>query len=109
MTVRVRDPGGRVTLAIHACRKPVIAAINGVAVGIGATMTLAMDARLMSTNARFGLAFGRLGITPEVVSTWYLPRLVGMPKLLKRAREGHAWGCAAKKGIVLALGWWERL
>ncbi|MFI1655191.1 crotonase/enoyl-CoA hydratase family protein [Streptomyces sp. NPDC020472] len=79
---RVRDTGGRVTLAIHACRKPVIAAINGAAVGIGATMTLAMDARLMSTDARFGLVFGRLGITPEAVSTWFLPRLVGMPKAL---------------------------
>ncbi|WP_093878485.1 crotonase/enoyl-CoA hydratase family protein [Streptomyces sp. TLI_105] len=79
---RVRDTGGRVTLAIHACRKPVIAAINGPAVGIGATMTLAMDARLMSTTARFGLVFGRLGITPEAVSTWFLPRLVGMPKAL---------------------------
>ncbi|MEV6352820.1 crotonase/enoyl-CoA hydratase family protein [Streptomyces hydrogenans] len=79
---RVRDTGGRVTLAIHACRKPVIAAINGPAVGIGATMTLAMDARLMSTTARFGLVFGRLGITPEAVSTWFLPRLVGLPKAL---------------------------
>ncbi|MFF0559345.1 crotonase/enoyl-CoA hydratase family protein [Streptomyces sp. NPDC004266] len=79
---RVRDTGGRVTLAIHACRKPVIAAINGAAVGIGATMTLAMDARLMSTDARFGLVFGRLGITPEAVSTWFLPRLVGLPRAL---------------------------
>ena len=70
---QVRDTGGRVTLAIYACRKPVIAAINGAAVGIGATMTLAMDARLMSTKARFGLVFGRLGITPEAASTWFLP------------------------------------
>jgi enoyl-CoA hydratase/carnithine racemase len=74
---RVRDTGGRVTLAVYACRKPVIAAINGAAVGIGATMTLAMDARLMSTTARFGLVFARLGITPEAASTWFLPRLVG--------------------------------
>ncbi|MEU9702639.1 enoyl-CoA hydratase-related protein [Streptomyces sp. NPDC047981] len=79
---RVRDTGGRVTLAIHACRKPVIAAINGPAVGIGATLTLAMDARLMSTTARFGLVFGRLGITPEAASTWFLPRLVGLPRAL---------------------------
>lgn len=79
---RVRDTGGRVTLAIHACRKPVIAAVNGAAVGIGATMTLAMDARLLSTNARFGFVFGRLGITPEAVSTSFLPRLVGLPKAL---------------------------
>lgn len=73
----VRDTGGRCTLAIHDCRKPVIAALNGAAVGIGATMTLAMDRRLMSTNARIGLVFGRIGIVPEACSTWYLPRLVG--------------------------------
>ncbi|WP_273733749.1 crotonase/enoyl-CoA hydratase family protein [Mycolicibacterium septicum] len=79
---RVRDTGGRVTLAIYACRKPVIAAINGAAVGIGATMTLAMDARLISTKARFGLVFGKLGITPEACSTWFLPRIVGMPAAL---------------------------
>ncbi|MGU3587227.1 crotonase/enoyl-CoA hydratase family protein [Rhodococcus sp. C26F] len=79
---RIRDTGGRVTVAIHACRKPVIAAINGAAVGIGATMTLAMDARLMSTRARFGLVFGKLGIVPEACSTWFLPRLVGMPVAL---------------------------
>ncbi|MFD0077585.1 crotonase/enoyl-CoA hydratase family protein [Streptomyces sp. NPDC127166] len=95
---RVRDTGGRVTLAVHACRKPVIAAINGAAVGIGATMTLAMDARLMSDGARFGLVFGRLGITPEAVSTWFLPRLVGLPKaldLLYSAEILDAGGAAA--------------
>lgn len=79
---RVRDTGGRVTLAIYNCRKPVIAAINGAAVGIGATMMLAMDARLFSTKARFGLVFGKLGITPEACSTWFLPRIVGMPTAL---------------------------
>lgn len=79
---RIRDTGGRVTLAIHACRKPVIAAINGAAVGIGATMTLAMDARLMAETARFGLVFGKLGIVPEAASTWFLPRIVGIPKAL---------------------------
>jgi enoyl-CoA hydratase/carnithine racemase len=79
---QVRDTGGRVTLAIHACRKPVIAAVNGPAVGIGATMTLAMDARLLSTSARFGLVFGRLGIVPEAASTWFLPRIVGLPRAL---------------------------
>jgi len=79
---RVRDTGGRVTLAIHACRKPVIAAINGAAVGIGATMTLAMDARLGSTAARFRLGFGRIGIVPEGASSWFLPRIVGLPAAL---------------------------
>ena len=75
----VRDPGGRVTLAIFDCLKPVVAAINGAAVGIGATMTLAMDARLASESARIGFVFGRIGITPEACSTWFLPRIVGLP------------------------------
>lgn len=76
----VRDIGGKVTLAIHHCDKPVIAAINGAAVGIGVTMTLAMDIRLASTRARLGLVFGRLGIVPEACSSFFLPRLVGMQK-----------------------------
>lgn len=79
---RIRDTGGRVALAAHNCAKPVIAAINGPAIGIGATMTLAMDTRLMSDNARFGLVFGRLGIVPEAASTWFLPRIVGLPAAL---------------------------
>jgi enoyl-CoA hydratase/carnithine racemase len=79
----LRDTGGRVTLAIHACPKPVIAAINGAAVGIGATMTLAMDLRLASTRARIGFVFGRLGIVPEACSTWFLPRIVGLPTALE--------------------------
>ncbi len=79
----VRDTGGRVTLAIHACPKPVVAAINGPAVGIGATMTLAMDLRLASTEARIGFVFGRLGIVPEACSTWFLPRIVGVQRALE--------------------------
>ena len=78
----VRDTGGRVTLAIFACKKPVIAAINGAAVGIGATMTLAMDARIASTNAKIGFVFGKIGITPEACSSWFLPRIVGIPQAL---------------------------
>lgn len=78
----IRDTGGRVTLAIHALPKPVIAAINGAAVGIGATMTLAMDIRLASENARIGFVFGRLGIVPEACSSWFLPRLVGIQQAL---------------------------
>nr|WP_087573186.1 MULTISPECIES: crotonase/enoyl-CoA hydratase family protein [unclassified Sphingomonas]AJW29514.1 Enoyl-CoA hydratase [Sphingomonas sp. JE1] len=73
----VRDTGGRVTLAIFDCVKPVIAAINGAAVGIGATMTLAMDFRLATRDAKIGFVFGRLGIVPEACSSWFLPRLVG--------------------------------
>jgi enoyl-CoA hydratase/carnithine racemase len=78
----VRDTGGKVTLAIHELPKPVIAAINGAAVGIGATMTLAMDIRLASETARIGFVFGRLGIVPEACSTWFLPRLVGVQQAL---------------------------
>ncbi len=79
----VRDTGGRVTLAIHALPKPVIAAINGAAVGIGATMTLGMDIRLASTRARIGFVFGRLGIVPEAASSWFLPRIVGIQQALE--------------------------
>lgn len=79
----VRDTGGRVTLAIHALPKPVIGAINGAAVGIGATMTLAMDLRLASTDARIGFVFGRLGIVPEACSSWFLPRIVGIQRALE--------------------------
>jgi enoyl-CoA hydratase/carnithine racemase len=81
----VRDTGGKVTLAIHALPKPVIAAINGPAVGIGATMTLAMDLRLASTKARIGFVFGRLGIVPEAASSWFLPRIVGIQQALEWA------------------------
>jgi enoyl-CoA hydratase/carnithine racemase len=79
----VRDTGGRVALAIYACTKPVIAAINGAAIGIGATMTLAMDVRLASTNARIGLVFGKIGIVPEACSSWFLPRIVGISRALE--------------------------
>ena len=79
----VRDTGGKVVLAIHALDKPVVAAINGAAVGIGATMTLAMDVRMASTKARIGFVFGRLGIVPEAASSWFLPRLVGLQQALE--------------------------
>lgn len=79
----VRDTGGKVTLAIHECPKPVIAAINGAAVGIGATMTLAMDIRLASSKARIGFVFGKLGIVPEAASSWFLPRIVGIQQALE--------------------------
>ncbi|NNF16631.1 MAG: crotonase/enoyl-CoA hydratase family protein [Gammaproteobacteria bacterium] len=79
----VRDTGGRVALAIFACKKPVIAALNGAAVGIGATMTCAMDIRLLSTTARVGFVFNKIGITPEACSTWFLPKIVGLPTALE--------------------------
>jgi enoyl-CoA hydratase/carnithine racemase len=84
----VRDTGGRVTLAIYECKKPVIAAINGAAVGIGATMTCAMDIRLASEYARIGFVFNKIGITPEACSTWFLPRIVGMSLALEWSYTG---------------------
>lgn len=104
---RIRDTGGRVTLAIHACRKPVIAAINGAAVGIGATMTLAMDARLLSNRARFGLVFGKLGIVPEACSTWFLPRLVGMPAALDLVYRADILDADAAHAVGLAQAIYE--
>jgi enoyl-CoA hydratase/carnithine racemase len=79
----VRDTGGRVTLAIYDCKKPVIAAINGAAVGIGATMTCAMDIRLASEKARIGFVFNKIGIVPEACSSWFLPRVVGLSQALE--------------------------
>jgi enoyl-CoA hydratase/carnithine racemase len=85
----VRDTGGRVTLAIYDCKKPVIAAINGAAVGIGATMTCAMDIRIASEKARIGFVFNKIGITPEACSTWFLPRIVGMSNALEWSYTGE--------------------
>lgn len=78
----VRDTGGRVSLAVYECKKPIIAAINGAAVGIGATMTLPMDVRLASDKARIGFVFGRIGVVPEACSTWFLPRIVGLQQAM---------------------------
>ena len=79
----VRDSGGRVVLAMYDCKKPIIGAINGAAVGIGATMACAMDIRLVSEKARVGFVFNKIGITPEACSSWFLPRLVGMQTALE--------------------------
>ncbi len=79
----VRDTGGRVSLAVFECTKPVIAAINGAAVGIGATMTLPMDIRIAADTARIGFVFGKLGIVPEACSSWFLPRIVGVSRALE--------------------------
>ena len=76
----VRDGGGILTLRIFRCLKPVIAAINGPAVGVGATMTLPMDIRMASTDAKFGFVFAARGIVPEAASSWFLPRIVGISR-----------------------------
>ena len=101
----VRDTGGRVTLAIYNCTKPVIAAINGPAVGIGATMTLAMDVRLASEKARIGFVFGKIGIVPEACSSWFLPRLVGISQALEWCYSGDILDAeeAKRGGLVKAV------
>ncbi len=86
-----RDGGGRVTLRIFDCLKPVIAAINGPAVGIGATMLLPMDIRIASTEARFGFVFTRRGIVMEACSSWFLPRVVGVSQALEWAMSGRVF------------------
>jgi enoyl-CoA hydratase/carnithine racemase len=95
-----RDNGGRVSLRIFECTKPVIGAINGAAVGIGATMTLPMDVRLAASSAKMGFVFSRRGIVPEACSSWFLPRVVGISRAVEwvttgrvfDAEEAHAAG-----------------
>jgi enoyl-CoA hydratase/carnithine racemase len=86
-----RDGGGQLTLRIYECKKPVIAAINGPAVGVGVTMTLAMDIRLASTAARFGFVFARRGIVMEACSSWFLPRAVGHQQALEWTMTGRVF------------------
>jgi len=101
----VRDTGGRVTLAIYRCTKPVIAAINGPAVGIGATMTCAMDFRLASENAKIGFVFSKIGIVPEACSSWFLPRIVGISQALEWTYSGEIFSAAEALtgGLVKAV------
>jgi len=86
-----RDGGGRVTLSIFGCRKPVIAAINGPAVGVGITMTLAMDLRVVAEDAKIGFVFARRGIVPEACSSWFLPRIVGISKATELCYTGRVF------------------
>ncbi len=86
-----RDGGGRLTLRLYELNKPIIAAINGPAVGVGVTMTLPMDIRLASTNAKFGFVFARRGIVPEACSSYFLPRVVGISKALEWCYSGKVF------------------
>src|SRR5262249_55971386 len=97
-----RDGGGRVTLRIYDLKKPVIAAINGPAVGFGITMTLAMDVRLASTAARIGFVFARRGVVPEACSTWFLPRIVGIAQAAEWVYTGRVFDAeeAREGGLV---------
>ena len=86
-----RDGGGLVSLRIFDCKKPVIGAINGAAVGVGVTMTLPMDIRLASEHAKFGFVFARRGIVPEACSSWFLPRLVGISQAAEWCYSGRVF------------------
>jgi enoyl-CoA hydratase/carnithine racemase len=97
-----RDGGGLVTLRLYDCLKPVIAAINGPAVGVGATLTLAMDVRIASERAKFGFVFARRGIVPEACSSWFLPRAVGISRAMEWVATGRVFGAeeALEGGLV---------
>jgi len=102
---RVRDGGGRVGLRIYESLKPVIAAINGAAVGVGATMTLPMDIRLAVEGAKMGFVFARRGIVPETLSSYFLPRLVGVQTALEWTMTGRVFTSeeAHARGLVRSL------
>jgi enoyl-CoA hydratase/carnithine racemase len=105
------DTGGTLSLRIARMRKPVIAAVNGAAVGIGVTMTLGMDIRLAADDARFGFVFARRGIVPEAVSTFLLPRVVGMSWAVEWTATGRVFGAeeALGAGLVRSLHPRDRL
>lgn len=97
-----RDGGGRLALRIFDSKKPVIAAVNGAAVGVGATMTLPMDVRVASSTARFGFVFARRGVVPEACSSWFLPRVVGISRAAEWVYTGRVFGAeeALAGGLV---------
>ena len=101
----IRDGGGMVSLRIFECVKPVIAAINGPAVGVGVTMTLPMDIRLASTAAKFDFVFARRGIVPEACSSWFLPRIVGINQALEWCYSGRVFTAeeALSGGLVRSV------
>ncbi len=100
-----RDSGGVLTLRIFASTKPVIAAINGPAVGIGITMTLPMDVRVAADDAKIGFVFARRGIVPEACSSWFLPRVVGISRAMEWAATGRVFSAqeAFDAGLVRSL------
>jgi enoyl-CoA hydratase/carnithine racemase len=100
-----RDRGGRVSLRIYKCLKPVIAAVNGASMGVGATMQLPMDIRLASVHAKFGFVFSRRGVSPEAASSWFLPRAVGMQTALEWCYTGRVVSAeeALHAGLVRSI------
>lgn len=102
---RVRDGGGFLTLRLFRSTKPLIAACNGAAVGVGATMQLPMDIRLASDNARYGFVFARRGIVPEACSSWFLPKVVGINQALEWCMIGRIFDAkeALRGGLVRSV------
>jgi enoyl-CoA hydratase/carnithine racemase len=100
-----RDGGGRVSLRIFASLKPVIAAINGPAVGVGITMTLPMDVRIAAAGAKIGFVFARRGIVPEACSSWFLPRIVGISQAMEWVATGRVFSAeeALQGGLVRSV------
>jgi enoyl-CoA hydratase/carnithine racemase len=96
-----RDGGGQIALAVFRCRKPVIAAINGHAVGVGITMTLPMDIRIVSEDAKIGFPFTRRGVVPEACSSWFLPRIVGISKAAEWVYTGRVFRAPEEAGSGL--------
>jgi enoyl-CoA hydratase/carnithine racemase len=96
-----RDGGGQVSLAVYKCRKPVIAAINGHAVGIGITMTLPMDMRIVAEDAKIGFVFAKRGVVLEACSSWFLPRIVGISKAAELAYTGRVFRATEEAGSGL--------
>ena len=105
------DGGGVLTLRMFECRKPLIAAVNGPAVGVGVTMTLAMDIRIAAENAKFGFVFARRGIVPEACSSYFLPRIVGISQALEWCYSGRVFPAdeALRGGLLRSLHTKEEL
>lgn len=99
-----RDGGGQIALAIFNCRKPVIGAINGHAVGVGITMTLPMDIRIVAEDAKIGFVFTRRGVVPDACASWFLPRIVGISKAAELIYTGRVFRAAEEKGSGLFNG-----
>lgn len=100
-----RDGGGILTLRIFECKKPMIAAVNGAAVGVGVTMQLPMDIRIASDNAKFGFVFARRGIVPEACSSYFLPRVVGISQALEWCYSGRVFNAeeALRGGLIRSI------
>ena len=99
------DEGGMLALRLYDFKKPIICAVNGAAVGIGATMQLPMDVRIASSDAKFGFVFSKRGLVPEACSSWFLPRIVGISQALQWCFHGEVFGAdeALRGGLITEI------